>query len=70
MPSDLSDIRERIGRLVDTTDNYSMYAHPPMWGFPGTQDALQSGFRAIREELRAIYIELGGDDEWAAFEEG
>lgn len=68
--SELDDIRERIGKLVDTVDNYSMYAKPPMWLHKDldSQGAILSGFRTVRTELKALYIELGGEDEWATFD--
>jgi len=56
------DTTERIGMLVDKADNYLMYKvamhHLPL---ALKINALLHGLTEIRQELRAIYHELGGE---------
>ena len=61
---------ERLGILVDTADNYSMYVEDPLWLHKDslTQGALRQGFKVIREEAKALYIALGGEDVWATYD--
>ena len=60
------EIVERLGLLVDKADNFLMYK-VAMPNLPPSVkiDALIHGLTEIRQELRAIYHEMGGehDDE-------
>ena len=57
-----SDAMERIGLLADKADNFF---HGPRVSPRLEADCLRQGMRDISKELRAIYIEVTGDNQWA-----
>lgn len=58
-----SDVMERIGQLSDKADNYHGASRLPF--SPRIHlDALSGGMLEIRDELRAIFIEVTGENPW------
>lgn len=57
------DQEERLGRLVDKADNFF---HAAQLKLPDLmhKEALQSGMKEIRDELRALYVEIFETDPW------
>ena len=54
---------ERLGRMVDEAENYIGFSKlmlPPV----DTVDALLTGIKALRDEVKAIYLSEGGEDVW------
>ena len=59
-----SDVMERLGQLADKADNFCHAAQIPL--SPRIHiTALRGGMEDIRDELRAIFREVTGDDPWA-----
>lgn len=57
------DILERLGRLIDKTNNFLASTNlplPPALHVKG----LTGGLKDIREELTTIYFDMGGEDVW------
>jgi hypothetical protein len=57
------ELYRRLGLLIDKADNYLAYrgAHMP------AQIKLESytfGLQELRDELKRLYFDLGGDDVW------
>ena len=54
---------EKLGRLADKADNYLQWAYNPA---PDSLkiDAMKTGLAELSEELKALYIELGGSNPW------
>jgi hypothetical protein len=62
---------EILGELVDTADNYLEYGvGGGMSGLPPGMriDAPTNGLKAIRKEIKALYIVEGGEDRWSKYE--
>lgn len=63
-------ILDRIGSLIDTADNYLVYGNLNSIDNPFPDairiDAMTHGLEEIRDELRAIYFKLGGEDVWTS----
>jgi hypothetical protein len=55
-----------LGLLIDKADNYLEYETfpAPPQGNAIARSALVAGLKEIREELKAIYLDLGGEDVW------
>jgi hypothetical protein len=56
-----SDVMERIGELADKADNFF---HGPRVQPRLEADCMRHGMLQIRDELRAIFIEVTGDNPW------
>lgn len=54
---------ERIGQLIDTVENHLALQGDPM-PIQIRADAAKSGLSDIRDELKKIYFEAGGEDVW------
>lgn len=59
-----SDVMDRIGRLADKADNF---AHAGTLPLPARvhAEALRLGMEDIREELRAIFTDVTGENPWS-----
>lgn len=64
------EILENLGQIVDTCDNYEMYADgadsPLIHRLSDAirLDALSNGIRDIHASIRELYDALGGEDVW------
>jgi hypothetical protein len=61
------DQLDRIGRLADTADNFLQYAEGPFANAVPAAirfDALRVGLTKLREDLKALVVEVGGEDPW------
>lgn len=56
-----SDVMERIGQLADKADNFF---HGPRVQPQMEADCLRHGMHQIRDELRAIFIEVTNENPW------
>ena len=61
---EVKDALERIGLTADSADNYLALAGSAL---PAEDkvSALVHGLTDVRDRLRELYIELGGEDVWA-----
>jgi len=58
---------DRIGQLADKADNFLQYAHGPFANaVPAATrfDALRTGLTELRDQLKAVVVEVGGEDPW------
>lgn len=58
------DAAQRIGRLVDKQYNYLFLIAAPM-SMAQMYDALLTCVEETKDELKALYVELTGEDKWA-----
>jgi hypothetical protein len=61
MTEDQLDVLEA---LVDTCDNYLALAGNKMMSGEMRADALRAGLALVREQIKLLYLEAGGVDEW------
>lgn len=60
-----------LGRAVDSAENYAEYGtHATTPAFlrlaPDIRiDALSNGLEELRDSIKALYFELGGEDVWS-----
>ena len=54
---------DRIGRLVDTADNYLALDKLNM-PIEMKLDAFKTGLRELSRDLKALYVELAGENPW------
>jgi hypothetical protein len=62
-----NDNLERLGELVDKVDNFLQYGvGGGMVALPATMriDALTTGLKEIRAEIKALYLLEGGEGHW------
>ena len=63
-------ILDVLGRAVDTAENFMEYGThattPAMARLPSDIriDALSNGLKELRDTVKALYLELGGEDVW------
>ena len=63
------DMLDRIGRLVDSAENFLMYTEPPLNTLGATTlDALRHGLTDLRDGIKSVYLDLGGEDVWETFD--
>jgi hypothetical protein len=56
-------LQHNLGLLIDQADNYLAYRDVPMP--PALKvDAYHLGLQDLRNQLKALYFELGGEDVW------
>lgn len=61
MPTPANDVLARLGLLADMADHF--FQGPRV--LPRLEaDCLRQGMQDVRNELRAIYIEIAGDNPW------
>lgn len=64
-------IDDVLGRAVDTAENYMEYGtHATMTAMARLPaniriDALSNGLKELRDTIKALYLELGGEDVWS-----
>lgn len=64
-------IDDVLGRAVDTAENYMEYGThattTAMTRLPANIriDALSNGLKELRDTIKALYLELGGEDVWS-----
>ena len=57
------ELQQKLGLLIDKADNYLSYRPVPMP--PALKvDALVHGIQELRNDLKRLYFELGGEDVW------
>ena len=54
---------DKLGRLADSADNYLALNELPM---PDSikVDGMKTGLAELSEELKALYVELSGENPW------
>lgn len=55
---------ERLGELVDTCDNFLAWMDNPAAPISMKLDAIAIGLGKVRANIKELYTELGGSDEW------
>ena len=56
---------ERLGQLVDTADNALAWDSNSFASVAMRKDAFRAGLMILRDRIKALYLELGGSDEWS-----
>jgi hypothetical protein len=58
------ELIERLGKLVDTADNYVAASTLPVG--PKTHlEGLKHGMVEVRDEIKKLYFAAGGEDVWS-----
>lgn len=57
------ELGERIGKLADTCDNLSAALDMPL-PFHIHKQALKESLESMRNDLRAVSVEMTGDNPW------
>ena len=71
MDKEREHLLDVLGRAVDTAENFAEYGtKATMTAFSGLPadiriDALSNGIQELRDTIKTIYFEMGGDDVWA-----
>jgi hypothetical protein len=57
-----NELLERLGELVDTAENFLAWNDNPFAHMPMKIEAFTTGLEKLRDEIKTIYLELGGED--------